>query len=303
MAFRVLVLGSNAAAPAHNRFHSSQLVTVDNHNFLIDCGEGAQLQLLKYRAKLAKISHIFISHMHGDHYFGLIGLLSTMHLFKKKGELHLYGPPELAEVITVQLKASQTFLNFRIVFHITDPHTPKILFENNKLQVESIPLEHGIHCTGFLIREKRRERRINKSKMPYDLSLENIADLKKGKDTIYKNRILSNLDYTHDPLPSYSYAYCSDTRYTQSFLEQIKGVNLLYHEATFMDDLKNRAKDTFHSTTKEAALLAAQAGVKQLVIGHFSVRYKELEPLLKEAETIFKNTLLGVEGTKIYLRK
>ncbi|BDC99759.1 ribonuclease Z [Persicobacter psychrovividus] len=303
MAFKVLVLGSNAAAPALNKFNTSQLITIDNHHLLIDCGEGAQLQLIKYRAKLAKISHIFISHMHGDHYFGLIGLLSTMHLFKKKGELHLYGPPELAEVITVQLKASMTFLNYRLVFHVTNGEVAETILETSKFSVTSIPLAHQIHCTGFLIKEQPHQRRINKAKMPYDLSLENIGDLKSGRDTVYKNRILSNQEYTLPPQPSFSYAYCSDTLFTKSFIEQIKGVDLLYHEATFMHDMEARAKVTHHSTTKQAATIAKMANVKQLMIGHFSIRYNELDPLLEEAREVFEQTILGVEGTKVYLRK
>lgn len=262
--FELTILGCSSATPTSTRNPSAQLLNIAERFFLIDCGEATQIQLRKYRIKFQKINHIFISHLHGDHYLGLMGLLSSMHLLGRTNELHLYCPPELQEIIEIQLKHSQTWLKYKVVYH---PHryiTNDLIFEDNKVEVRTVVLNHRIPCCGFLFKEKP---------------------------------LLSNISKnTYEPR---SYAYCSDTCYDERILEAIQGVNLLYHEATFMNEMLDRAKETYHSTTIQAATIAQKAQVKQLMIGHYSARYKELGPLLEEAKSVFKDTLLAEEGLSI----
>ncbi|MEP1096926.1 MAG: ribonuclease Z [Cyclobacteriaceae bacterium] len=301
MSFELQILGSNSAAFAHRRHHTSQLLKIQNEHFLIDCGEGTQLLLKKYHVKISKIDHILISHLHGDHYFGLIGLLSTMHLFGREKELTLIAPPGLAEIISLQLKHSQTWLMYKINFVEWTPNEVELVFENQAITIDSIPMNHGVPCSGFLFKEKKKRRRIHREAFA-DLNLTplEINKLKNGEDLLnsdgsikHENKVL-----TIDPHPQFSYAYCSDTEYKPEITEQIKGVNLLYHESTFADDMIDRAHNTFHSTAKEAASIAKEAEVDRLVLGHFSARYRELDVILEEAKTVFPNSHLAVEGTK-----
>ncbi len=298
--FDVTVLGSSSATPAYNRNPSAQLLIHNDKYYLIDCGEATQNQLNRFKLKASRIDYIFISHLHGDHYLGLVGLLSTMHLNGRSKEIKLFGPPELKEIIDLQLKVSETQLRYPIEFYPTHTEYREKIFESHDIEVETIVLNHRIPTTGFLFKEKPRKRKINNDKMQeYDVPLEYIPLLKNGIDYTDKfGNIITNAELTFDPPLPRSFAYCSDTIYTENFLEQIDGVNLLYHEATFMHDLLDRAEETFHTTALQAASLALKAKVKKLMIGHFSARYKELDPLLLEAKSVFENTVLAIEGEK-----
>ncbi|PIB34124.1 ribonuclease Z [Reichenbachiella sp. 5M10] len=297
MPFSVKILGSNASVPAHNRNQTSQLLTMMQVPFLIDCGEGTQLQLKKNKIKAQKIDHIFISHLHGDHYYGLIGLVSSLHLYGRKKDLNIYGPPGLKEILAVNLKHSQTNLNYKINLTEWVHGEHQLLFENQNITVHCFPLNHRIPCSGFLFREKPKKRRIDKRRLIFDLPPSKIIQLKNGEDIEDKDGIkYANDELTLPPAPSCSYAFCSDTKYDENIIPYIQGVDILYHEATFMEDMKERAAITHHATTTEAATIAKKAQVKQLLIGHFSTRYKELLPMLAEAKTIFDATELALEG-------
>lgn len=298
MAITLQILGSSSATPVFNRHHSAQYLVVEKEHFLIDCGEGTQNQMKHYGVKLLKINHIFISHLHGDHYLGLVGLISSMHLNGRTEKLDIYGPYGLMEIITIQLKYSETCLNYPINFHEIDPVSPAVIFENSEVTVSTIPLKHRIACTGFVFREKPFKMRINKALLPEGILLQEIADLKKGLDIFDKNGELKykNESITLPARTHHSYAYCSDTIYDESIVPLIQGVDLLYHESTFGSELEERAKMTFHTTAKQAAQIAVLANVNKLIIGHFSSRYKQLDPLLEEAKTIFNNTELALEG-------
>lgn len=298
MAITLQILGSSSATPVYNRHHSAQYLNVEKEHFLIDCGEGTQMQMKHYGVKLLKINHIFISHLHGDHYLGLIGLVSTLHLNGRKEKLHIYGPYGLMEIITVQLKYSETCLNYPITFHEINPSQSAIIFENNDLTVTTVPLQHRIACTGFVFREKPKKLRVNKANLPEGLLLQEIADLKKGLD-IYNAEgevLYKNEDYTLPARTHHSYAYISDTIFDVTIVPLLQNIDLLYHEATFSSDLEERAKMTYHSTAYQAASIASLAQAKKLLIGHFSSRYKVLDPLLEEAKTKFLNTELALEG-------
>ena len=295
---KVTILGSSGALPAYGRFPSSQYINIQQHHYLIDCGEGTQMQLKKFSIPFHKIEAIFISHLHGDHYLGLMGLLFSMHLLKRTEELHLYGQPGLDEIILLQLKYSKSVLNFKIVFHTIVKGESEILYENDSLTIQSIPLTHKIATSGFLFREKPKPRKINKDTLPPDIKLQHIALLKQSKDVFNEDGSLlyKNEEYTLNPSPSYSYAYCSDTAFDDNLVQYLNGVDLLYHEATFMTEHSDKAKDTLHSTAFQAARIARKSGVKKLIIGHFSARYKDLNPLLAEACSEFEQTQLAIEG-------
>lgn len=303
MSFSLTILGSSGAMPAIGRFPSSQYLTIQNRHFLIDCGEGAQMQLAKFQISLHKIDHIFISHLHGDHYLGLMPLLFSMHLNKRTDDLHLHSQPGLDEIITLQLKYSKSVLNYKIVFHLFDPSKIQTLFEDDALTIETIPLIHKLDCAGFLFREKAKPRRINKAKLIEGLKLQQIASLKTGADILdeHGNILYKNEDFTLSPRPSLSYAYCSDTAWNESMINQISKVDLLYHEATFIHEDLEKAVETKHSTAGQAAQIAKQANAQKLIIGHFSARYKNLNLLLDEAKNIFENTELALEGATFTL--
>jgi len=296
--FSLTILGASGAVPVYGRFPSSQYLVIQNKHFLIDCGEGCQLQLARYEIPIHKIDHIFISHLHGDHYLGLTGLLFSMHLQKRKADLHLYSSPGLNEIILLQLKYSRSVLNYSLHFHSFDPTQKYQLLENDALTVETIPLFHKLPCAGFLFKEKPKQRRLDKEKLMKGMLLQHIVALKTGQDVFDEQGKLlyKNEDFTLAPKRSLSYAYCSDTAFFEPIIEQIDEVDLLYHEATFMDEEEAKANETKHSTARQAAEIARRSRAKRLLIGHFSARYKDLEPLLAEAKSVFENSSLAIEG-------
>jgi ribonuclease Z len=296
--FAITILGSSGALPALGRFPSSQYVNIDKHHFLVDAGEGTQMQLTKYGISSQRIEAIFISHLHGDHYLGLMGLLFSMHLNKRSSDLHLFAFKGLREIILLQLKYSKSSLSYKIIFHDLEENNPEVIFESDTITISTIPLLHKIPCNGFLFKEKPKPRRINKVKLPAGILLQHIAALKKGDDVMDESgKILyENLAYTLPPRLSRSYAYCSDTAYFESIIDQVKGVDILYHEATFTNDDVAKAKETKHSTAREAATIAKKSKVKRLLIGHFSARYHAPEVLLNEARETFMETYLANEG-------
>lgn len=299
MSFNITILGSSGALPAYGRYPSSQLVEIKNRYFLVDCGEGAQMQLMRYQSNLHRISHILISHLHGDHYLGLMGLIFTMHLLRRTNDLHLYSHRGLDDIITAHLRHSHSVPSFKIIFHPLEKDLQETIFEDDSLMIQTIPLQHKIRCSGFLFKEKIKPRRIDKNKLPAGLLLQQIASLKKGHDVVdnHGTIIFKNEDLTLPPRRSRSYAYCSDTAYNESIIDLIRGVDILYHEATFGLDEQSKATDTQHSTAAQAATLAKKAEVHKLVIGHFSARYKDLTPLSEEARGIFQPVELAVEGS------
>ncbi|MBJ11195.1 MAG: ribonuclease Z [Flavobacteriales bacterium] len=298
MPFRVTILGSNSAIPTTKRKPTAQLLNVAERFLLIDCGEGTQMQLRKYKIKMQRISHVFISHLHGDHYFGLIGLISTMHLLGRKKELHVYADPQLKEIIMIQLEASKTELAYPLFFHPLDYKNLKLLFEDEKIQVKSFPLKHSIACCGFLVEERQLERRmISEAIMEHKIPVNCIPGIKAGGDfTKSDGTIISHWELTKSAHRARSYAFCSDTAYSEDIVPIIQGVDLLYHEATFKNDLQDRAAYTFHSTTGQAAEIAKLAEVRRLVVGHYSQRYNDLSCLLNEVQEVFPNAELAEEG-------
>jgi ribonuclease Z len=301
MSFKITILGSSGALPAYGRHPSSQLIEIQNRVFLVDCGEAAQMQLMKFGINFHRIDHIMISHLHGDHYLGLMGLIFTMHLQRRTNELHLYGHRGLDEIITTQLRYSQSAPSFRIVFHRLSENVIETIYEDESLRVTTIPLQHKIQCSGFLFQEKTKPRRIDKSKLPGGLLIRQIADLKKGVDVVDEegNILYSNESLTFPPRRSRSYAYCSDTAFSETLISQVNAVDVLYHEATFTQEDAVKARETLHSTAADAATAARMAGVDKLLLGHFSARYKDLTPLLDEARAIFPNSYLATEGEEI----
>lgn len=299
MSIELKILGSNSAAFAHNRHHTSQFLRVQNTYFLIDCGEGTQLLLKKNNIKFSKINNIVISHLHGDHCYGLIGLLSTLHLYGRKTTLRLFGPPGLAEMITIQLRNSTTSLNYDIDFREWTPGISEEIYEDRFITVTTFPLSHRIPCCGFLFKEKKKKRRINKKVVDIELTPLQINALKDGQDAVDRHgKILFKWEEaTYPAQPSHSYAFCSDTKYLPKLHEYLQDVNLMYHEATFSEDMAERASLTYHSTAKQAAMVARDANATKLILGHFSTRFKDLSPLLNEAKTVFSNTELAIEGT------
>lgn len=303
MKFSVTILGCSAAIPLTHRNPSAQLINVHEQLFLFDCAEGTQVQLRRMRVRLQKVNHIFISHLHGDHYFGLIGLVTSLHLLGRETALHIYAPPDLEKIINLQLESSQTILRYDLVFHHINPDESNILFSNSILEVSSIPMYHNFPTTGFLIREKQAKPNIRKEFLAgRTLGNKDFRMIKDGADyvdadgTVYKNESI-----TIPARPSRSYAYCTDTAYNENLVPYIKGVDLLYHEATFMEDKAADAEAKFHSTARQAATIASLAGVKKLVIGHYSARYKELDDLWQEAKDVFPDTELANDGLIIEL--
>ncbi len=298
MTFSVTVLGSNSALPISERNPTAQVLNVSERFFLIDCGEGTQLQLRKNRVRFNRINHIFISHLHGDHVYGLPGLISTYGLLGRTGDLHIYAHPDLETLLTPHIVYFNPHLPFRVIFHPVLNNEAKVIYEDDKLSVTTIPLIHRVPTVGFVFREKAFERSVNKAMTDfYRVPLKWLPEIKRGKDYLTpEGEKILNKRLTFDPPRARSYAFCTDTRYTESIIPYIKGVDLLYHEATFLSDLEALAEKTFHSTARQAALLAQKAEVKQLIIGHFSSRYKDLTPFEDEARQVFENTSLAREG-------
>ncbi len=299
--FELLVLGSSSASPTSERNPSGQLLNIAERIFLIDCGEGTQIQLRRLKARFQSIDHIFISHLHGDHFFGLPGLLSSMHLLGRKQTLNVYCPKELKDIMDVINSVSETRLSYTINWHFTSGQKMALLYEDQKVEVFSFPLKHRIFCTGFLFREKPLPRKIDKYKLEkLEISLADILLLKAGHDVVNKNGVLvKNEEATFDPPPPRAYAYCSDTVFDPEVIDYVRGVDLLYHESTFLDDNAERAAKTFHSTARQAATIARDAGVGQLLLGHYSARYGDIQGFLKEAGEVFVNSLLASDGKKV----
>jgi ribonuclease Z len=294
----IRILGSGSATPFLGRYQSSILLSDEGKLFLFDCGEGIQMQMLRYETKFAKLNHIFISHLHGDHYLGLIGLLSSLHSWGRKNDLYLYAPPGLKEILSIQFRYQETSLNYKIVLHETDSSRAYTIFEDDKMKISTIPLEHRVPCTGFLVKEKPKLRNLIKYKLPKDILLQHIHQLKLGNDVFdTEGNLLYKADeFTTIQEKAKSFAYCTDTKYDESLVPLLQDVDLLYHEATFTEELVLRAKETFHSTAAQAATIAQLSNAQQLVIGHFSSRYKTTEKFLTEAKAVFENTFLSEEG-------
>lgn len=294
--FGVTILGNNSAIPAYDRHPTAQVVTLNDQVFLIDCGEGTQMQIARYRIRRSKIHHIFISHLHGDHYFGLIGLITSMGLLGREQELHLYAPAGLKDIIDLQLKVADTNLPFPLVFHPLEAEG--MLVDTPKFSVACFATQHRVPCWGFIIREKRKPRKIDKVKvLQYDIPAAFYERLKDGDD--YETRegeLIRNEWVTLANKPARSYAFCADTRFDESLIDKTKGVTLLYHEATYLKDLAERALARFHSTTVQAATIALRAGVGKLLIGHFSSKYETLDEFRNEAQAVFAETDLAIEG-------
>ncbi len=297
MAISVLILGSAAAAPTLARNQTAQLVTTERNHFLVDCGEATQLQLRRYKVRFQQLDHIFISHLHGDHFFGLVGLLSTMHMLGRKTPVHIYGPKELQEVIQVQFKYAGGSLSFQQIYHHVEGKNVPI-YEDNEVEVSAFEVNHRIKCFGYRFQEKPKPRKIDGKRVAfYNVPNYFRGKLKEGADFITEEgEVIPNKALTLDPPASQSYAYCADSATHEKYLSFVKGVDLLYHEATFMHTEKQRAKKTYHSTAQQTGLFASKAEVKQLIIGHFSNRYNDLKPLLEEAKLQFKSTALAIEG-------
>ncbi len=300
LSLQVTILGSGSALPTQGRHPSAQLVSAESAGYLVDCGEGTQYLLRDLRLGIAKIRAICISHVHGDHYYGLFGLLDTMALTGRKVPLYLIGPENLRNILLEIGRSTLTPPSFPIHFIATSlADTGLSVYADEQISIETFPLDHGVHCTGFLFRTPRPARNMRKEKLFAGFPYEAIRMLKEGKD-VYddKGRLLYPVnEYTTGPAQGKTYAYCSDTAYSPSLSNYLKGVNLLYHEATFGADLEAKASARGHSTATQAALLAAEAGAERLLIGHFSSRYPEIFPLLEEARDVFPETYYAEEGT------
>ncbi len=300
MTFEVTILGSNSAIPANGRHPTSQVLNFNERLFLIDCGEGTQMQFNRYKIRFGKIDHIFISHLHGDHFFGLIGLITSYNLNHRTAPLHIYGPKGIDEIINLQLSYCSRPTDYEIVFHVFEAKNGAVVFEDKNMKVTSLEMIHRIPCSGFIFTEKFTEYNIKKEKIKeYSIPFDAIGDIKKGADLqLSDGNIIPNAELTL-PLPkARSYAFCTDTLYNEALLPHLQGVNLLYHEATFDKNRAERALETFHSTSLQAGEIALKANVENLIIGHFSSRYHDgdLDSLLKEAQSVFPATKLALEG-------
>ncbi|RZM29454.1 MAG: ribonuclease Z [Pedobacter sp.] len=299
MKFEVTILGSSSATPVYNRNPTAQLLNCNEKVYLIDCGEGIQQQMIRYGYKTSKIDYIFISHLHGDHYFGLIGLLSSMHLNGRIKPVQLFGPAPLLEILELQFKHSDTILRYPLEFTPVHADANRVIYENADVSVETIVLNHRIPCTGYKFTEKKRLRKLLVEKLEADgIPVSYYPLLKRGVDLdLPDGTVIINTDYTIDSNAPKSYCYCSDTLADASYLEPLQNCTMLYHEATFLHEMLDRANQTFHSTALQAAEVAVKVGAGKLLIGHFSSRYKALQPLLEEAAAVFPNTELALEGT------
>lgn len=296
--FALTVLGAGSATPSLRVHPTAQLLSVGSDYMLIDCGEGTQLRLIEQKIRPARLRYIFISHLHGDHYFGLPPLLSTLNLAGRTEDLYLFGPRGLDEVLTTIFRVSDSRLGYRLHFRAVDPETPTLLLDHPQLTVESIPLQHRIDCSGYLFREKPHPRRLLRERLPNDVPVHYLKQLKDGQDIVDTDGQILHAakDVTESGAPARSYAFCSDTRYVEDLVPQLRGIDLLYHEATFLEDNAQRAAEVYHSTARQAATIAAKAKVGRLLIGHFSSRYKQQELFLTEAQLVFPKTYLATEG-------
>jgi ribonuclease Z len=290
------ILGNNSAIPAFDRNPTAQILQTAEESFLIDCGEGTQMQMTKYKIRRSKLTRIFISHLHGDHYYGLIGLLTSMSLLGRTQDLHLHAPAPLEEIINLQLKVADTHLSYKLHFHPLK--TEGTIADDKKIAVECFKVQHRIECWGFLFREKKNPRKINAERATaYEIPAAFYEKLQQGHDYVNKKgTIVPNDEVTTAAAKVKSYAYCADTVYDESLVDKIKEVDLLYHETTYLKDLHERAASRYHSTTHQAASIAKLGNVKKLLIGHFSSKYETLEDFLPEACAVFENTELALEG-------
>ena len=295
---KLTVLGCYAATPRTLSNPTSQVLEIKNRVFLIDCAEGTQVQLRKSKVKFSKINHIFISHLHGDHFYGLVGLISTFMLLNRESDLHVYGPKGIKEIILLQLRASGSFTGYNLYFHELESKQSEILFEDDQVVVKTIPLKHRIYTNGFLFQEKNIERKLNIEAVEhYGIDKLYFNKIKYGGDiTLENGTVIPNSELSFDPQPSKSYAFCSDTVYDESIIPIIENVDYLYHESTFLESEAHLSEKTMHSTAKQAATIALKANVKHLILGHFSTRYGDISLFQKEAQTIFENTLLADDG-------
>jgi len=298
MTFEVTILGSNAAVPAFGRHPSAQVLKVNEQLYLIDCGEGTQIRMNDHNIRRHRISQIFISHLHGDHIFGLIGLLTSYSLGQRTEQMDIFGPAGIQELLDVQIKYSESHLTYPLNVHVVDPTQSTLIFSDKNITVTTIPLDHRIPACGYLFREKQRLLNVIPEKLiEYGIDFKQIKEIKKGgKGTNSKGEEFENESLTLPPYIPRSFAYCSDTAYKPDIIPLLKNIDLLYHEATFTEDKAENAIATKHSTAKQAAMIAKAAEVENLLIGHFSSRYHDLNVLLHEAESVFSNTQLALEG-------
>ncbi len=295
---KLSILGCYSATPRIIAHTTSQILETRGHLFLIDCGEGTQVEIRRNKIKFNLIKHIFISHLHGDHYFGLVGLISTFRLLTRETDLHIYGPKGLKDVITLQMKLADSWTNFKLIFHELNSKSSELIFEDEKVSVYTIPLDHRIYTNGFLFKEKAFERKLNLNKVE-DLNIDKAyyRKLKQGDDVVNDQGLLiSNETVTFQGHQPKSYAFCSDTAYKEDIIPIINGVDVLYHESTFLESHAHLCEKTKHSTAKQAATIALKANVKQLILGHYSTRYGGLEGFKTEASSIFKEVLLANDG-------
>lgn len=295
--FELHILGCGSALPTTRHFPTSQVVNLRDKLFMIDCGEGAQLQFRKSRLKFSRLGHIFISHLHGDHCFGLLGLISTLNLLGRTAELHIHSPKGLEELLAPMLDFFNRQMTYKVLFHEFETKEATVIYEDRSMTVTTIPLRHRMPCCGFLFAEKQRPNHILREMIDfYQVPVYELNRIKNGADYVTpEGETIPNDRLTRPSAAPRNYAYCSDTIYMPSIVEQIKGVDLLFHEATFADEDAPRAKETFHTTAAQAADIACKAEVKKLLIGHFSARYEDENVLLQEASAIFPDTQLAKE--------
>lgn len=300
MPFTLTILGSSSAIPTSERYPTAQVLEVPGRYFLIDCGEGTQIQIRRLKIKFSKIQHIFISHLHGDHYYGLIGFISTLNLLGIKNDIHIYAPSELRELIQPQLQFLKGEMGFKVIFHPLNFKKPQKIYSDKKVEIFSFPVKHSISACGFLFKEIQKQANIKKECIArYDIPIAQIKEIKAGADFVTAEGVtIPNAQLTIPPPKPLAYAFCTDTIFHPPNAEIIKNVDLLYHEATFLNDMKDWARKTWHSTAAEAARMAKLAQAKKLIIGHFSSRYKDVSPLLEEARAIFENTVVAEDGNR-----
>ena len=292
----VTILGNNSAVPAFNRHPTSQVVSHDGTNYLVDCGEGTQIQMIKYKIRRGKITHIFISHLHGDHYFGLIGLINSFSPLSHKQEMHIFAPSPLQQIIEMQLKVADNTLSYPLFFHTLTG--PGVLVDNEKIRISCFRTTHRIECYGFLFEEKEGKRKLLIEKVQQlNIPVSFYSSLQAGLDyTTPDGEVVLNRDVTADPERGKKYAFCADTKYDENIIPHIYGADAIYHETTYLDNLREQATLRFHSTTKQAATIALKAGVGKLLIGHFSSKYSVLDQFVEEAREVFPATELAMEG-------
>ena len=295
---KLTILGCYAATPRTITNPTSQVLEIKNRMFLIDCGEGTQVQLRKNKIKFSKINQVFISHLHGDHFFGLIGLISTFSLLGRTTDLHIYGPKGIKEIIILQLRLSNSWTNYGLYFHELESEESEVVFEDDKVLVTTIPLKHRVYTNGFLFQEKVGERKLNMDAvLNHEIESCYYQKIKNGKDiTLDDGRLIANSVLTFDPIEPKSYAFCSDTVFHEDIIPIIENVDILYHESTFLESEVSLANKTLHSTAKEAARIALKANAKQLILGHYSTRYESIDLFKEEAKTIFPEVLLAEDG-------